>query len=429
MNLRLVFLLRLLGCVSPEEEIEQSFLLPAECTDGTCDTHGTCTPGSTMCTCGSDYTARTDQCVSRTVPTEKLRLLNDDAYDQTSGECLPREINYNDACGAFSAECDGTISDKKCKCLPGTFYFLEECVTSAFPTKTCSVAGKNCSFNNGICSFNKSCICKPGYHVEYDRCVSKTFRPEGGCPPYTPCGEEGHCSGDNVTCVCSHDYVAHGTQCLRITFQFHPSCSKADVCAFGDGNCARGPNQDHNKCICKPGYYKEGDKCVTPYFKATPTDCRAIGAECDSGKGVCFDFEVCKCNDGYFAMRRHCVKGSFASATCRSKELCDDGRGKCKPSMCQCSKQSWAENGTCVFPSFTHTGCKDGAACSLGKGVCDGDSRCLCISRYLVYPRYATHECRSLSIQAVSALSSLDSLSFCLATLVTIACASTLFWY
>ncbi|KAK7495520.1 hypothetical protein BaRGS_00013218 [Batillaria attramentaria] len=442
MDLRLVFLVSLMGCVSPKEEqdkIEQSFLLPGKCTeDGSCGINGTCTAGSRKCICGPDYTARTDRCVSRGFPVKAVELLTDAAYNTTTGECLPPDINFKDGCGTFGGVCDGTISGKKCKCPPGKFFEYNQCVPSAFSTETCSVAGKTCSFKNGICSFTKSCTCKLGYYVEYDRCVSKTFKSERYCPPNGACGEEGYC-GNNVTCVCFPDYFAHGTRCLSVSFRSHPDCWKAGACAFGNGKCASGPGQDPNRCICQYGYYKEGDQCVTPYFKA-PVECRAVGDKCDSERGVCSDHEICQCNAGFFVKRGRCVRGSFVSKSCvditgESRErLCDDGRGKCAMyQMCQCSNQSWVDNGTCVFPSFTEKGCQDGEECSHGKGVCDGNSTCVCKSRYLVYPVYATDECRSLPTEvarrAVSSVSSLASSAFCLATLVTIAGASTLFWY
>ncbi|KAK7498737.1 hypothetical protein BaRGS_00010114 [Batillaria attramentaria] len=441
MNLHLVFLIGLLGCASPEEETEQSFLLPGKCTDaGTCGIHGTCTVGSNKCICGSDYTARTNECARRNVGLGSLKP-KDAAYDETSGKCLPREINFSDVCGAINAECDGTIGEKKCKCLPGRFelglHGLDhDCIVSAFPTKTCSVAGKTCSFNNGICSFTKSCICKPDYYAEYDRCVSRTFRPEEGlCPEKALCGGHGHCSPNNKTCVCFQDYFADGARCRRISFESDRSCSKADarVCAFGNGQCVQAPDKAP-RCICNQGYFQEGDKCVTPYFTA-PVACRAVGDKCDSGKGVCSDSEVCRCKGGYFAQRGRCVSGSFSSADCLSStnKLCDEKRGKCiERGMCQCSKDSWVDNGTCVFPSFTQTDCEEGRDCSFGNGVCKGNATCMCKDRYLVYPVHAPNECRSSTTKSDTrgplSSSSLAS-PFCLVTIVTVAGASTLFWY
>ncbi|KAK7500854.1 hypothetical protein BaRGS_00007734 [Batillaria attramentaria] len=435
MNLHLVFLIGLLGCASSKEETEQSFPLTGNCTNGKCGIRGTCTLGSRKCICGSDDTATSNECVLRTIVGKEFRLLKDAAYNKTSGKCLPREINFRDACGSFSAECDGTIKDKKCKCLPGTFFLHDQCVPSAFPTETCSVAGETCSSNNGICSFTKSCLCKPGYYVEYERCVSKTFRTKDVCPSSTTCGEHGYCV-DNVTCLCFPDYFVDGASCRRISFKSGRSCSMADakVCAFGNGHCAQAPDKGAARCICNQGYFQEGDKCVTPYF-ISPIACRAVGDECDLSKGVCSDHEVCMCRAGYFAQQGRCVRGSFFSADCSSStnKLCDDERGKCiERGRCQCGNDSWVDNYTCVFPSFTQTGCEHGEDCSFGNGVCKGNATCMCKDGYVVYPVHAPNECRpsstNIGMRAPSSSSSLAS-PFCLSTIVTIAGASTLFWY
>ena len=260
------------------------------CEGVTCSGHGSCivtASNEAFCACDQGYRREGTSCVL------------------TTATCSGVNCGQNGFCVITSA------NQPLCVCNQGYHWDGEQCIADP-----CS--GVDCGENASCIATNDNkalCVCNQGHQWEGDKCVPST-----NICAEVDCGEHGRCAlgAEGPICVCDHGYTLQDDVCKETS----PNNPCKSVYCAGNGVCAVG-HDDTPVCLCRPGYYSDGDKCVL-YGGEVQPDSVCFGVTC-GGYGSCVvttnNSPLCICDEGYRREGLNCV----ATDACITSNFCVDG--------------------------------------------------------------------------------------------------------
>ena len=340
------------ACKGHTDPVTPSPCGPDECYDGThdCGSNSVCvnTCESFTCECADGYSGDgyqccdanqcevdnggcgefadcIEQCNGNTCACKEGYKLE---YDECVPECDENQCEKNpcddnatcvDKCEGYSCECNSGYSGDGYNCCDADQCATDNGGCGEYATCHNKCIGHECkcikgySMKNGYCE--KDCDenqCAKGTHdcSKYATCVDKCSGYECTCNDGyygggKQCCDEKQCDsnpcGENTRCV----EKCEGYQCVCKDNNYRPVSSYAGT---GVLNCEHkdkcygvkcGPNQicKDGGCICKPGYYKDGEYGCKPKIN-----------ECITGQNNCHKYATCEdtltsfkctCNEGY----------------------------------------------------------------------------------------------------------------------------------